>query len=257
MTNLISSSVQTLPSKLPEGFDHQVDRIRDLTMDAFNLATNDEVIAVAKILGLATADGTIIADNEIDQSRIIECTAFHVPRHGKSLVQILLGHMPITADPLDRAILTALATSAWSIYRIQAIQPQVAAVLEDHWEKTSQVTYSRTFNDGLKVGGAIMARRVAVGDLATMTALISRINEPFLEGLQKLPGFSPEDRPALDQPRQALLAEVVFGPRKSTGRSMGEAPTAASSAGGGNRQRNQPCPCGSGKKFKHCCARGR
>ena len=257
MTNLIPFPVQILPSQLPEGFDHQVVRIRDLIMDAFELATRDEILAVAKIMGLATADGTIISDDEIDNARIIEFTAFHVRHDEKILVQILLDQMPIAADPLDRAILSALATSAWSIYRIQAIQPQVAAVVVDHWEKTRQVIYSRTFQDGMKVGDAFMARRVAVGDLATMTALVSRIPEPFLEGLQKLPGFSPEDRPALDQPRQALLAEVVFGPRRPTGQSMNEAPTAASGAGGGNRQRNQPCPCRSGKKFKHCCARGR
>lgn len=31
----------------------------------------------------------------------------------------------------------------------------------------------------------------------------------------------------------------------------------ATGLGGGNRGRNQPCPCGSGRKFKHCCGRDR
>ena len=256
MTNLNSFSEPTLPSSLPAGFDHQVDRIRDLVMEAFRLASGDEVLAVAKILGMAGADGTIFANGEFDNARMIEWTAFHVRRQGQSLIQILLQQMPTTADKRDRAILSVLATSSWDIYRIEAIQPQVGAVVVNHWGKTRQVIYSRSFQNQMKVGDALMARRIVVGDLATMTALISRISEPSLDCLKNIKEFGPDDNPMQDPQRQEQLAVKMFSVRSAMGHGANTGTPAPSGAGGGNRQRNQPCPCGSGKKFKHCCGRG-
>ena len=183
MADIIQFPLATLPGRLPTDFDHQLDRVNALVMEAFGLATRDELLVAARNMGLAADDGKIVLDGEIDNARVIEWTAFHIRRHGKSLAQILLERMPITADTRDRAILSALATSAWSIYRIEAIRPWVGAVVVDIWRQTRQVIYSRTFQNGLEVGDAIMVRRVAVGDLATMTALVSAVHEPFLEGL--------------------------------------------------------------------------
>ena len=255
MTNLIPFPLQTLPDQLPAGFDHQIDRVNALIMEAFGLATREEILVAARTMGLAADDGSVISDGETDNARVIEWTAFHIRRHGKSLIQTLLERMPITADTTDRAILSALATSAWGIYRMEAIRPRVGAIVVDIWRQNRQVIFSRTFQDALKVGDAVMVRRVAVGDLATMTALVSKMHEPFLEGLRQVPGFTRDDNPAQDPQRQDLLAGMVFSARQATGRVTGPTAPAALGLGGGGSQRNQPCPCGSGKKSKHCCAR--
>lgn len=257
MTDLNSFSEPTLPSSLPTGFDHQVDRIRDLVMEAFGLASRDEILSVAKILGMAAAGGTIFANGEADNARMIEWSAFHVRRHDQSLIQILLQQMPSTANKRDRAILCALATSTWDIYRVEAIQPNVGAVVVDYWGKTRQVIYSRSFQNQVKVGEALMGRRIVVGDLATMTAVISRIPEPILDRLKNISGFGLDDNPMQDPQRQEQLAVKIFGARSATGHRTNEGTPAPSATGGGNRQRNQPCPCGSGKKFKHCCSTGK
>ncbi|MBA3709865.1 MAG: SEC-C domain-containing protein [Planctomycetes bacterium] len=257
MTNLIQFPLPTLPDRLPAGFDHQIDRVNALTMAAFRLATRDEIMAAARAMGLAAGDGTIISKSETDNARVIEWTAFRVRRDGKTLIQVLLERMPDGMDIVDRAILSALATAVWSIYRIEEIRPRVGAVVVDLWRPIRQVIYSRTFQDGLQAGDAVMARRVAIGDLATMTALVSKIHEPFLDGLRKVPGFASDADIAQDQMRQELLADMVFAARPTDRQVAGAAGNAVIGLGGGNRQRNRPCPCGSGKKSKHCCARGR
>ena len=43
--------------------------------------------------------------------------------------------------------------------------------------------------------------------------------------------------------KQALIAKATLESKAASGL-------------GGNRQRNAPCPCGSGRKFKVCCGRG-
>ena len=48
-----------------------------------------------------------------------------------------------------------------------------------------------------------------------------------------------------DEPTDSFSTQFPQGPR--------QVPV---TAGGGRGGRNDPCPCGSGKKFKKCCARG-
>ncbi len=74
-------------------------------------------------------------------------------------------------------------------------------------------------------------------------------------------------RPMTDEERQQMLAEIAAQQRAATEIAEGSAPpapTAEAQASGfdendqstwGNPGRNEPCPCGSGKKFKHCHGR--
>ncbi len=149
MTDLIQCPLPALPDRLPTGFDHQIDRVNALTMEAFGLATRDEILGAARTMGLVAGDSTIISNDETDNARVVEWTAFHTRRHGKSLVQVLLERMTSATDERDRAILSALATSAWNMYRIEAIRSQVGAVVVDLWRQTRQVIFSRTFQNGL------------------------------------------------------------------------------------------------------------
>ena len=91
MTNLISFPVQTLPSQLPDGFDHQVDRIRDLTMDAFELATRDEILAVAKIMGLAIRCDQLVRSGAVpDATALARLAHVSQPRMTQNLNLTLL-----------------------------------------------------------------------------------------------------------------------------------------------------------------------
>jgi preprotein translocase subunit SecA len=85
-----------------------------------------------------------------------------------------------------------------------------------------------------------------------MTALIARITQDVLD---RLTGS------VLASGRSAF--EVIADDpelRREFVRKTFALPTASRPSlplAGGNRQRNQPCPCGSGRKFKQCCGRGR
>ena len=74
-------------------------------------------------------------------------------------------------------------------------------------------------------------------------------------------------RPMTDEEREQMLAEIAAQQRAATQGvedSAPPAPTAQAVESGfdendqstwGNPGRNEPCPCGSGKKFKHCHGR--
>jgi preprotein translocase subunit SecA len=73
-------------------------------------------------------------------------------------------------------------------------------------------------------------------------------------------------RPMTDQERQQMLAEMAAQQKAALGEATPESPAPAPEAVApefdesdqstwGNPGRNEPCPCGSGKKFKHCHGR--
>ena len=74
-------------------------------------------------------------------------------------------------------------------------------------------------------------------------------------------------RPMTDEEREQMLADIAAQQKAATQLAEQEAlpaPTEEAVASGfdendqstwGNPGRNEPCPCGSGKKFKHCHGR--
>lgn len=253
----------SLPGALPPGFDRQLDRVNALVMDAFRLANREEILSAGRAMGLANSDGTIISTCDGDNARVIEWTAFHIRRNGKALIQILGKKNADSADSIDRDIFAALVNSAWGIYRVEDTRFRVGAVVTDLWRQQRRVVHSRAIQDSLQPGDSFMARLIATGSTTTVTALVSPVSAQLLEGLRTLQaqGRLPSDALiAQDLTRQEMLAEMIFAVRPSdrpTSQPALEVRLPGDVQSGGNRQRNQPCHCGSGRKFKVCCGRGR
>lgn len=72
-----------------------------------------------------------------------------------------------------------------------------------------------------------------------------RYSEVKLVGARSFPVSS---RPQIHEPVQPLVAEV----RSDVRLHLAEGPAATANRG---PQRNKPCPCGSGRKYKRCCGR--
>ncbi len=245
----------TIPDIMPAGFDHQLDRTRILSMDAFKLATPQELTATGMAMGICASDGKIVISTEHDQNRLIEWTIFHVRREGKPLIKILLEGMPPNTDATERAILTAMADSAWGLYRIESLRSGVGAVMTDLWRGTTHLVYSRLIHQSTRPGDSIMARLFVAGEITTMAVLISMMPTGFMDGLREVQaqGFLSDAKLANDGDTQETFAATVFATRSTPSTTAHLQPGQGRMSG---RNRNQPCPCGSGRKFKVCCGRG-
>ena len=74
------------------------------------------------------------------------------------------------------------------------------------------------------------------------------------------PEMRPFDEPVTDDQRQDLLVGAAAGVMRMhrhfmKQRNLYTPPSGTFVRSGGKAGRNQPCPCGSGKKFKQCCGR--
>ena len=97
---------------------------------------------------------------------------------------------------------------------------------------------------------------VACFELARPTwkaALASRPGEPSLQHLvTALEGAWPGLRPLL-QARRKILKQLASAHLPHLAVPVPVSPAPVSTAPPAKAGRNEPCPCGSGKKFKHCC----
>lgn len=245
----------SIPDIMPSGFDHQLDRTRILSMDAFKLATPQEFTAAGMAMGISTSDGKIVIDNEHDQNRLIEWTVFHIRREGKPLIKILLDGMPPNTDATERAILTAMADSAWGLYRIESQRSGVGAVVTDLWRQTTHLVYSRLLHESARPGDCLVARLFVVEKITTMAVLIAMMSKGFMDGLREAQaqGFLSDAKLANDGDTQETFAATVFATRSTPSTTAHPQPGQGRMSG---RNRNQPCPCGSGRKSKVCCGRG-
>ena len=253
----------TLPDRLPSGFDHQLNRACALTMDAFKLSTREEMLSAGSTMGITTSDGTFVITSEHDQDRLVEWTVFHIRRGGKPLIQILLDRMPANADTTDRAILTAMASSSWGLYRIDDSRSGIGVVVTDLWRGTVHRISSRVLHQSARLGDHLVARLFTVEEITTMAVLISKLPNEFIAGLRKVQaqGFLSDVLLAQGGDAQDTFAATVFAtrptqqpePLTAAGPRLGQGGMPGRNSG---RNRNQPCPCGSGRKFKTCCGRG-
>ena len=103
---------------------------------------------------------------------------------------------------------------------------------------------------------AVLEEAGAVADLAPMRALPALDDQPaqHLPGLDAIKGLGAPQRPANLQYTAPSVdggsGPVAAGPTNAVGANEGS-PEAGQAVGHGPA-RNQPCPCGSGKKYKKC-----
>jgi preprotein translocase subunit SecA len=80
--------------------------------------------------------------------------------------------------------------------------------------------------------------------------MIQRIKEEIIEYLFKVEVASEEEQVMAFQPRKQKMIEHHGGPPESRGGGGVQTTVKRKTEKVG---RNQPCPCGSGKKYKKCC----
>ena len=183
------------------------------------------------------------------------------------------------ADPADTNAFYRLSTLCWSdlLGRIVSHQPFQPLLLEDEGDPAPGKLWARGFIDGMNLSpsdweGAINDKEVG----STFTALAALA----FEGDPALPPAVQSVEPDIRDRLLAVVAELVpliyeyFTPQRDRaaaafgggadahdlswsdrwpGRGYGPAPYRREAPKVG---RNEPCPCGSGKKYKRCCGAG-
>ncbi len=229
-------------------------RERMVTLLSACLATliPDELTTTAKRLGM-WIDGALVVDEEMARVFVFDAAIFQHRRSGETAVGRALRNLPAEAPALDRAILTGGLRYRWSVYEIVRIHLHEGGDLRD----TADGAVLRVWDEGLardsQAGDRVAVRLVPVEDLwvtsgpaiagipGPVTAMARDCLPPAWHDPAAWPVVGTADRDRLDLMLMAACQPWGGRPALSTA----EPP------------RKGPCPCGSGKKFKHCCGKGR
>jgi hypothetical protein len=213
---------------------------------------------------------TLVFDSEDEMAVLMDYCLHDVRRQGVTVVERYLADSPPPADSDEMVLLQALRRARYALLVVESLEPGVGAQVRDLWRDEPfflfDVGLSRSGRVGLTLACRVMepegirmttgtALPIGVLSPAERARYLAETKALFQAG--ELQNLSPERASELAKTviRQSLrrgaarhIAYVEPGQQRQLGVG-GRAPSAGRGVG-----RNDPCPCGSGKKFKRCCA---
>jgi hypothetical protein len=223
----------------------------------------------ARVLGF-WGNGMMIFDEESDVGLLADF-ALHEHKAGRAAVEHRMTSAEVSDD--ERAVLTAMLASRFTLFGITEIVPDVGARALDLFTEEqfllADVNLSETGRPGIIMAAHLLPLDGFVMTSGAPLSFDPEIARRLVAGM-RAHSISPADLAGLPPHARAQLAINMIGlarRRPDLLRSLVDAsdsgnvflpwmPPAAmlAQARAPKVGRNDPCPCGSGKKFKKCCA---
>lgn len=216
-----------------------------------------------KVITLDTEDTVVV---------LMDFCLHDVRDQGVNAIERYLANTPPAADSDEMVLLQSMRQARFSLFAVESTEPGVGVHLRDLLRKESLFIVDVGFSHSATVGLVLAARVVAPDGIAMTTGaalpigvLTAAVRAQFLQGLNSL--FEGDFRQLSPERVSDLAATIIrtclqqgaaehiryIEPKGASG--GGRLPTAATPAR--RVGRNDPCPCGSGQKFKRCCGRQR
>jgi hypothetical protein len=215
--------------------------------------------------------GVLVLDTEDMLAVLMDYCIYDVRRGGANAVERYLAESPPAPDSDEMVLLQAMRQARYSLFAVESAERGVGVhvrdLLRDEPLFIVDVGFSRTASAGMVLAARVMAPEgihMTTGAALPVAEVPPAERARFLDSMVRdLRGadyadMSPEEASDL----ATMVIRTCLGrgaaeriryaePRARTWREAAPpAPPAARRVG-----RNDPCPCGSGKKVKHCCGR--
>ena len=216
----------------------------------------------AQKLGFLQGKALLVGD-EREMPVLLDYCLHDLEDNGQSTVQKVLSRSPFPEGSEQQEMLKALSQSHFSLFRVISVEPGTGATVEDLLRGGTLFLH----DIGLSTAGKpemLLPARVICPEGIWMTtgaplpaAEFSSMKqrEDFLDALRELHKHVDVENPEVQGVLNAELVRLALGRGPDTKESEGDAygvPEPLRRTGP-RVGRNDPCPCGSGKKFKKCC----
>jgi SEC-C motif-containing protein len=248
-------------------------RLNSLLVETIPKSTLEDC---ARKLGLFRR-GTLVFDSEDEMALLMDYCLYYPDRDGRNLVMKYLENSPPSADSEEMIALRAMTRAYYSLIQVTDVERGVGVAVHDllrdetgflmdvgfgnsaqrHWMLASRIVPSEGF---LATSGAALPV-----DPAAATRIVSELKKrkqtpetfdfkritPMQEAelaalmIRTCLSFGMSSRIAYAEPGAHIASPTKRALASSPG-TIAEAPRPG---------RNDPCPCGSGKKYKLCCGR--
>lgn len=215
--------------------------------------------------------GTLVLDSEQELAVLMDYAIFDFRKGGRNAVQRYLAASSSAPESDERILLEAMTEARYGLFQVVEVKRGLGVAVRDILRGDTGFLVDIGFGDTARedfvlatrvipqpdfliTGGAALP--VIGGALAQIRAGLARKYDPEATDFAHL---TPEQETDLTTLVVRTLLASGLSSRiayqdPTQGTAGGQAPTGVPKAR--RVGRNDPCPCGSGKKFKACCGRG-
>lgn len=221
----------------------------------------------ASKLGLLQKD-TLVLGSEDELAVLMDYCIYNIHRGGRNAVQRMLAESP-PSSPEERALLEAQSKARYSVFQVSAVEPGVGVSLVDALRQDEifmvDVSFGNSSRKGLGLAGRVIpldGYYMSGGAMLPFDARVARRLERDAKrwvapGTDYAHLTAAEDADLTAEIIRACLQtgaseHIRYATPGEGARSVRGAPE---SAGRVRANRNDPCPCGSGRKYKSCCGK--
>lgn len=214
-----------------------------------------------KKLGIIEGE-TLVFDSEDEMSLLMDYCIYNVRSAGRNRIEQYLLESPPPAESDEMVCLQAMQKAIYSVFLVEAIEPDLGV----HVQNLSSLDRFLLADLGLAATGEpglVLASRVLFfpefgmtgGAALPLGVLAKERRRALLKRLSQagaIAGGWADPAPVIREcRRRGAVARVAY--RDLDDQSPATSHIEHSAAVPAKIGRNDPCPCGSGKKFKHCC----
>jgi hypothetical protein len=210
----------------------------------------------------------LVLDNEDEIAVLMDYCIYDVRRQGKNAVERYLANSPPPPGSDERVLLEAMLQARYCLLEVESAEPGVGVhvrdLLRDEPLFVMDVSFGSTAQRGVVLASRIFAPDGIVrttGAALPVALLPDRERAAFLQALTAL--FQGEAFRHLPPERMSEFVASLIRTCLQKGAAEhiqyaepgARVPVRGTAALPSARRvgRNEPCPCGSGRKFKHCC----
>ncbi len=212
--------------------------------------------------------GTLVFGSEDEMSVLMDYCLYHPEPDGRNLVAKYLEKSPPPADSDEMIALRAMTEAYYSLFQITEVERGVGVTVQDLLRDETGFIVDIGFGNTAQRHLILASRIIPIeGFLTTGGAALPvdpAAGRKIFDELRRMKQ-TPEtfDFKRISPLQEAELAAVVIRTCLSSGMSShvayaepgGQTRSPTGPAEAPRPGRNDPCPCGSGKKFKKCCGR--
>ena len=208
--------------------------------------------------------GVLVFNTEDESSVLMDYCIYDVRRNGRNAVEQYLIDSPPDPDSDEMVCLRAMQHAVYSLFVVESVERGLGVTVLDSLSDETILIVDMGFGSSAHPG-LVFASRLLFHDGFSMTggaalplAVLPKNEQKTLT--KKLSEAVTPDEDGYFDPAPLIHACLSKGCSSHvqyedpTGGTIGRQP-ALSSRRSAKVGRNAPCPCGSGKKFKHCCIR--
>ena len=262
-------------------FRHLDERMNDDLLK-YTPMGQDLLPAIVRKLGLSIHERTILFDSEAQMDVLTDCMIYDCYEDGLNAVDRYMAAHPSAPGSDEQLLLDAKKNALYRILSVRQVLPGIGVQTYDVLNDENVLVLDHGFSRSAFPGLALATRTVDLGGFHMTTgaavpvpsaealeAIVRMLIEEHVEDPDSFRTLSPPARADLtarilrlcfdagaaqDIEMESLEEQDAMALQAAAGMpylASQPAPLLAS----GRIGRNEPCPCGSGKKYKKCCGR--